>query len=241
MQWMIRFILFSIVFAGLLPVVYAESMWTRELSLGITNTTGNTQSAQLNGLVEANRKTEEDEITFKASTLYSSQNKKMDVQKHNASGRYSLNFLENQWYAFYKFSVEHDKFSNINYRILPDVGIGYWFSDTEDWKAMAEVGFGVEHTNYSDMTKKRTDAIFVPRAFFEKTVFEKAKLSQDIAMYPNLEVSDQFRVVSETRFTNPLSDSMSLRFSFVDEFNSSPTGDSKRNDTRTVLSLVYSF
>ena len=241
MKKIIHLVLFSIVFTGVLPVAHAEDIWKRELSVGFTQSTGNTQNSQLTGLMEADKKTRGDQITLKASTLYSSQNKKMDGQKHNASVRYALSFFENQWYAFYKFSGEHDRFSNIDYRMLPTAGIGYWFSDTEDWKAMAEVGFGVEHVNYTDTTKERTDTVFVPRAFFEKTVFEKAKLSQDIAAYPNLEESDDFRIVTEIRFTNPLSDNMSLRFSFIDEFNSNPTGESKKNDTRTVLSLVYSF
>ena len=229
------------IFAILSTDAYAEDIWKREASLGFTKATGNTQSSQLTGAIEADKKTESDEVTLKASTLYSSQNKKMDGQKHSASLRYALSFLEDQWYAFYKFSAEHDKFSNIDYRILPVVGAGYWFSDTEDWKAMAEVGVGLEHVNYVDATKERTDAILVPRVFCEKPVFEKARLSQDIAMYQNLEESDDFRVVAETRFTNPLSDTMSLRFSFIDEFNANPTGEAKKNDTRTVLSLIYSF
>ncbi|MFH1063276.1 MAG: DUF481 domain-containing protein [Candidatus Omnitrophota bacterium] len=241
MKKFINLVLFSFVFVGLLPIAHAEDMWKRELSLGFTQATGNTQNSQLSGAVEADKKTESDQVTLKASTLYSSQHKKMDGQKHEASVRYALNFSENQWYAFYKFSIDHDKFSNIDYRMLPTAGIGYWFSDTDDWKAMAELGLGLEHINYSDETKDRTDAIIVPRAFFEKTVFEKAKLSQDIAAYPNLEESDDFRVIAETRFTNPLSDNMSLRFSFVDEFNSNPAGEAKKNDTRTVLALIYSF
>ncbi|MBU1086795.1 MAG: DUF481 domain-containing protein [Candidatus Omnitrophica bacterium] len=233
--------LFGIIFVSLAMDAHAEDIWKRELSLGFSKATGNTQNSLLTGAVEADKKTESDEVTLKASTLYSSQNKKMDGQKHNASARYALNFVDNPWYAFYKFSVEHDKFSNIDYRMLPIAGIGYWFSDTEDWKAMAEVGFGLEHINYTDSTKERTDAILVPRVFCEKTVFEKAKLSQDITAYPNLEESDDFRIVAETRFTNPLSDNMSLRFSFIDEFNANPTGEAKKNDTRTVLSLIYSF
>ena len=241
MKKIVGLILFSIVFIGLLPIARAESMWERELSVGFTQATGNTQNSQLTGIFEADKKTEEDQVTLKASTLYSATNKKMDGQKHNASVRYALNFMDNPYYVFYKFSVEHDKFSNIDYRMLPTAGIGYWFSDTDDWKAMAEVGFGLEHINYSDTTKERTDAILVPRAFFEKAVFEKAKVSQDITLFPSLEESDDFRVVTETRFTNPLSDNMSLRFSFIDEFNSNPTGESKKNDTRTVLSIVYSF
>jgi putative salt-induced outer membrane protein len=241
MKKFIYLALFSFIFIGSLPVAHAADMWKNELSLGFAQATGNTQNSQLTGAVEADKKTELDVVTLKASTLYSSQHKKMDGQKHDASIRYALNFPENQWYSFYKFSVDHDKFSNIDYRLIPTAGIGYWFSNTDDWKAMTELGLGLENINYSDNTKDKTNTILVPRAFVEKAIFEKAKISQDLTLYPNLEESDDLRVVAETRFTNPLSDNMSLRFSFVDEFNSNPAGESKKNDTRTVLALIYSF
>jgi putative salt-induced outer membrane protein YdiY len=218
-----------------------EPIWNKELTAGYTQSTGNTQNSQLNASVEAKRKRKEDEIDLKASTLYSSQNKKMDGQKHNASARYGFSLWEEGWYGFYKFAVDHDRFANIDYRMIPTAGIGYWFSDTAEWKAQAEVGFGIEHTNYRDNTKETTDAILVPRAFFEKAVFYTATLSQEIVLYPNLEDSEKYRIYAETRFTNPLSENMSLRCSFIDEFNSDPAGDSKKNDTKTVLSIVYSF
>ena len=218
-----------------------DDFWAKEFSAGFTQSTGNTQNSQLNAAVEAYRKRSEDEIKLKASTLYSSTNKRMDGQKHEASARYGFNFWEEEWYGFYKFAVEHDKFANIDYRMIPTAGIGYWFADTADWKSQVEVGFGIEHTNYSDATKEKTDAILVPRAFFEKAVFYTATLSQEITLFPNLEDSEEYRVIAETRFTNPLNENMSLRFSFIDEFNSQPAGEAKKNDTRTVLSLVYNF
>ncbi len=216
-------------------------VWKTEVSLGYNQATGNTRNSQLNAAIDANRKTDADELTVKASTLYSSQNKKMDGQKNTGSIRYAFSFWEKEWYGFYKFAAEHDRFANIDYRIIPSAGIGYWLSDTSQWKAMAEVGLGLEHTEFNDNTKEETDIILIPRGFVEKKIFDEVTISQELVLYPNLDQTDQYRFRAETKFTNPLTENMSLRFSFIDEFNSSPAGDAKKNDTRTILSLVYTL
>ncbi|MFH2137555.1 MAG: DUF481 domain-containing protein [Candidatus Omnitrophota bacterium] len=237
-----------VILAGFVLPAFAEykvvldvTDWKSETSLGYTRATGNTQNTQLLGSFEAERKTDKDQLTVKANTLYSSQNKKMDGQKHNGSIRYGFDFWSDQWYGFMKFEAEHDKFANIDYRLLPSAGAGYWFSDTEEWKALAELGLGLEHTEYSNGAKESTDVVLIPRAFAEKKVFTDSTLSQEVIFYPNLDEGDQYRMRAETRFTNPLSEEMSLRCSFIDEYNSDPAGDSKKNDTRLVTSLVYSF
>ncbi|MCP4650546.1 MAG: DUF481 domain-containing protein [PVC group bacterium] len=215
--------------------------WDSEASLGYNRATGNTQSSQLAGAIEATRKKDGGELTVKASTLYSSQNKKMDGQKHSASVRSGFNFWDAHWYGFMKFEAEHDRFANIDYRLLPSAGAGYWFLDTENWKSLFEVGLGLEHTEYSNNAKEATDVILIPRVFVEKSIFANSTLSQEIILYPNLEQGDQYRMRAETKFTNPLSEEMSLRCSFIDEYNSDPSGDIKKNDTRMIMSLVYSF
>jgi len=217
-----------------------EEAWKNEVSLSYSQATGNTKNSKLVSAYEGNRKTDADELNLKATTLYSSQNKKMDGQKHTGSARYAPNFGDSQWYYFGKIEGEHDRFANIDYRIIPSLGLGYWFSDTDDWKAQAEVGLGHEFVEYTDGSNDDNVSV-IPRAYFEKAVFENAKLSEELIFYPNLKEGDQYRFRSETRFTNPLSDVMSLRVSFIDEFNSSPLGEAKKNDTQLLLSLVYSF
>ncbi|MBU2063171.1 MAG: DUF481 domain-containing protein [Candidatus Omnitrophica bacterium] len=218
-----------------------KPVWQREFSAGFNQATGNTQNSQISADLNANRKTSYDEWTVKGSTFYSSQNKKMDGQKHAGALRYAFSFWQRRWYNFYKFAAEHDKFAKIDYRLIPSTGVGYWFSDAEDIKFMMELGFGAEHTDYTDSTKRKTDTIVLPRAFFQKKVFADSTFEQDVTLFFNLSEGDEYRLRSETRLNNPLSDKILLRLSFVDEFDSNPPQAAKKNDTRTILSLVYSF
>lgn len=217
-----------------------EDSWKQEVSLGYTQKTGNTQSSELISNYEGINKTDAAELAVKGGVLYSSVNKKMDGQKYNASVRYAPTLEDTEWFAFGRFEIEHDRFSGIDYRYVPSVGAGHWFSQEEEWKASAEVGVGHEYVKYTDGSDDN-NVVLIPRFYCEKSVFEKAMLSQEVVMYPSLEDTKEYRIRTETRFTNPLNETLSMRVSFIDEFNSDPLGDAKKNDTQLILSFVYGF
>lgn len=234
--------LFSAAWAEDASAAPAATPWKGEASLGYTKSSGNTNNAQLATSAKAERATEKNTWTLKAGTFYSSTNKKMDAQKYYGGLRYSFNFgKEKRWYNFYGVEAEHDRFANIDHRVIASTGPGYWFSRTDDFKAQAELGLGVQYTNYRNGNKSETEPVLVPHAYLEKRVFEKARLSEDITLYPSLRNSGEYRMRSETAFTNPLSDAVSLRLSYLIDYSSDPAAGKKKTDTRLVAALVYAF
>lgn len=215
--------------------------WDREISLGYNKSSGNTQNSQFSMRLFVHRKTDQDEFHLKGDNFYSSSDKKMNAQQWNGVIRYAYSFWERKWYNFYKLESNHDRFANIDYRIIPSAGLGYWFSDEADWKAMTEVALGLEYTNYRDTTKDDSGGVLIPRAFFEKKLFGESKISQDITCYPSLGNVGEVRVHSETALTSPLSEKLSLRLSFIDDYNSDPPQNIKKNDLKFISSLNFSF
>ncbi|MCG2712125.1 MAG: DUF481 domain-containing protein [Candidatus Omnitrophica bacterium] len=217
-----------------------DGLWKQEVTLGYTQKTGNTQSTELVSNYEGIRKTDYSELTIKAGVLYSAVNKKMDGQKYNGSMRYAPELGDTDWFGFGKIETEHDRFAGIDYRYLPSLGAGYWIAREEGWKASGEVGVGHEYVKYTDGSDD-DNVVLIPRFFAEKAVLEKAKISEELIFYPNLEDVKKYRFRSESRFTNALSESLSLRVSFIDEVNTNPLGASKKNDTQLVFALIYGF
>jgi len=217
-----------------------EDLWKHEVALGYNQKTGNTQTQQLDASYEGTQVTEEAELTIKATTLYSSQNKKMDGQKHTGSARYAPNLGDTDWFYFGKTEAEHDKFAGIDYRITPSIGLGRWIQKDDEMKLSAEVGVGHEFIEYNNGSNDDA-TVLIPRGYFEKPLFTKSTISEELILYPSLEDGKKYRIRSETKFTNPLSDDISLRISFIDEFNTDPLGDAKKNDTQFILSLVYTL
>jgi len=191
--------------------------------------------------LNAARNTEKDEINLRGNIFYSSSNNRMDSQKWYTMGRYGLKLADKRWVNFYKLEVDHDRFANISVRAIPSAGFGYWFSDTPDWKAMTELGIAMAHTDYLDTTKTTNEAMIVPRAFFDKRLFKEAHLTEDITVYPLLKDAGDYRLHSETVFSNPVSKQLSLRISLIEDYNSKPSASKKKTDSQILSSLNYSF
>ncbi|MBU2540856.1 MAG: DUF481 domain-containing protein [Candidatus Omnitrophica bacterium] len=216
--------------------------WERKISLGFNKSGGNTQQSQLAFSLFANRKSEFNEFTVGAEAFYSSSENKMDTQRSSVFIRYASSFGEElNWYNFYKFEAEHDRFADIDYRLVPSIGLGYWFSDEESFKALSECGLGLEHTKFRIDNKDNDEIIIIPRVFLEKKLVHDSRISQDLLLYPTLDEWSRYRLHSETSFLNPISDSLSIRLSFIDDYNSDPPGNTKKNDFRLISALEYSF
>ncbi|MFC1708937.1 YdiY family protein [Candidatus Omnitrophota bacterium] len=221
--------------------VEEPKLWQRDVAVSYSRTSGNTEKAQSSLSGNFVRKTDDNEFIIKGESHYSSTDKKMDSQKWNAMTRYASSFWEKKWYHFYKLEVDHDRFANINYRLIPSTGLGYWFSDTDEWKAMTEGALGLEHTDFRDSTKDSDEAVFIGRGYLEKKIFRDSRFIEDAYIYPSLSETGDYRLHSETSLVNPISDSLSLKLSLTLDYDSNPPTDTKKTDTRFTTSLQYSF
>ncbi|MDD3374155.1 MAG: DUF481 domain-containing protein [Candidatus Omnitrophica bacterium] len=219
-----------------------EVAWKRDLSAGYNLSSGNTEKSQFAAALSLSRKTGRDEWSLKAASFYSSADKKMDSQKWDGSLRYAFSFGESlRAYNFYRFDVDHDRFANIDYRLTPFAGLGYWFFDEEAIKWKGELGVGFEHTSFRDDQKDKDEAILIPRFYSEHALIGKSRLTKDIALYLPFNDIESYRVHGEVSFINPLDEHLSLKISVIDDFDSNPSEDTKKNDVRFISSLVYSF
>ncbi len=221
----------------------AEEVWGGSISAGYNVASGNTENDQLSaGFSLYRNRIHIDEIALKGDIFYSTSNEEADAQKLHGLARYAFSFGENKkWYNFYKIEIDHDRFANISYRLVPGVGAGYWFLDLPETKIMAEIALGLERTDYRDSTGNSSEMILIPRVFFEKKLFINSKLAQDITLYPSLKDTGEFRLRSETVFTNPITDKLSLNFSLINDYDSDPPNDTENHDLRFISSLAYGF
>ena len=220
-----------------------DIIWDRNFSMGYNRTSGNTDASQLNLDLSVNRKRQFiDELTLRGNIYCSSSNKEMNSQKWFTSARYAFSFGEKKdWYNFYKLEVDHDRFANVDYRTLPSAGIGYWFYDRPDIKAMTEAAIGFEYTDYRDSQEDDDEVVLIPRAYLEKNLYGDSRISQDLVLYSTPGDLDEYRLKSETTFTSPVSEEISLKLSVIDDYDSEPAGGAKKNDFRFISSLIYSF
>ena len=239
-----------VVSASIAPVVeeaavdaVQEAAWELELSAGYNAARGNTETDELSGGYSLSRNRRHiDEITFKGTAYYSISNDETLAQKLHGMGRYARSFGESKkWYNFYSANVDHDRFADINYRLMPSSGVGYWFYDLPGIKLMVEAAAGLEYTDYRSDKDAGVEGVFIPRGFLEMKLFGDATISEDIYAYPSLTDPGEYRLHSETAFTAPITDKMSLRLSVIDDYNSDVPAGTENNDLRFISSVVYAL
>jgi putative salt-induced outer membrane protein len=217
--------------------------WKKDLSLGYTQTEGNTKAQSGQVSASLNRKTPGNETTLKFNALYSSSDGVMNGKKFYGMARYAYSFGNDlKWYNFYKLEGDQDYFADIEYRLTPSTGVGYWFSTTDDLKLLTELGIGYQYTEYRIETSPNGgEPVLVPRFFVDKRLIGNLHLSEDLTMYPSLDDFRDYRFHSETALVNPITQRWSLKISYTDDFNSDPPVGFKKNDSTWLTSLEYHY
>lgn len=219
-----------------------EVLWEVDAKAGYAFSRGNFDDQSIASGLFIHRKTGYDEWTHRLFLNYSERDGEVDDQRYGGLLRYAFSFGRRlAWYNFYKAEGDHDRAANVDRRLVPSTGVGYWFSDLPTWKAMVELGVGWERVRFRDKTEDRSDLVLVPRFYLEKNVGEDLTLSEDFIAWSRLTGGGETRFRSETKFTDPLFAKLSLEIQLVNEYNSDPAGEAEKNDLRLLSSLVYSF
>jgi putative salt-induced outer membrane protein YdiY len=217
--------------------------WVRELEGSFSRKRGNTANSELVGSFFINRKMEKvNEVTLKGRGYYSEQGRKMNSRKLYGMGRYAFSFgATSKWYQFTKLELDHDRFANIASRMVPALGVGYWFSAQMPFKALIEFAGGYERTDFRAYSEIAHEFVLVPRAYLETTFLDKVTASQEFVVYPSMTDFGVYRYHSESVVDVPISDQFLLRFAAIDDYQSAPGADAKRNDLRLQSSIAYRF
>lgn len=146
----------------------------RKLSLGYNQSSGNTDKAELAIAGSIGKDFTNSTFLSKFDSYYSESDSKMDSQKWLSLTRYAFDFGKNKkWFNSYQLEVDHDRFTDVDYRVLPAVGIGYWLfrEDAGTWSIEGSGGYEV--TNYRSDKSDKKSVVFVGRTFFKKQLLEK--------------------------------------------------------------------
>ncbi len=220
----------------------SDEEWVRRITAGISTSGGNTEQGSGNAELFINRKREDDEALFRWTAYAGTSDSKLDSKKFYGLLRYDNKFGEERnWYQFGKFEGMQDVFADINYRLTPGYGVGRWFYDEDDYKLKTEIAIGYQYTDYRNPAKKdEGEVVLIPRLYLEKQLLENLRLIEDLTLYPSLE-GGAFRLRNETSLVSKMSDQMSWKLTYVDDYNSDPSPGTKKNDYTITAGVDYNF
>ncbi len=220
------------------------SPWSGALEFGGTYTSGNTDRRGLTSSLTVTRDTADDKFTAKAYSLYAEENGERTTNEKGLWMREDVKF--NPWYVFALLSFEKDEFEDLELRGIFAPGLGYWIADTDDFKARVEVGPTLTYVDYDrdyyfpdedESGEYRAEARV--GAHVDWRIFKETLFYADLQYFPTR--GGECRLISDTGFSQPLSESIFFKFAAINEYNSELQNPSKNHDLKIITALVFKF
>lgn len=229
---------------GTLPVFAAEEA-KQGLSgsgeAGYTNTSGNVVSESMFAALSADYKQTDYRVKGLVEAKNKSENKVATEERY--VGEIQTDWFLNQYpqaYGFGQIRLENDRFVDIDLTTYVLAGIGYSFFDEKNLVLGTELGLGRQSTNYSNKSGQEdlNQTIVKGSANFEYGFNDQVRFLQDVAIYSG---SDQMQYETNTGLKVKLNGSLSFKANYKIRYNDTPAAGSVKDDTETMLTLIYDF
>ncbi|UCF31493.1 MAG: DUF481 domain-containing protein [bacterium] len=148
--------------------------------------------------------------------------------------------LSDRLYSFADAGWFQDEPAGVSSRVDVGAGAGYWFLTGPEHKLQGEAGLTQTTEEFTD----GTDNDFLGGRLFGKYAYsfrEKNELSQSLEYLLDFDDTDNYAVNSETAFTSVMTDVLSLKTSYVINFDNEPPPGSEDTDTKLSVTLVVNL
>ena len=224
-------------------VMAEESTWKSQAELGIVNTSGNSKTSTVNAKVNATYEKESWRHNLHAETLKTTSANVTSAEKYQASGQSDYKFTETD-YAFGRINYENDKFSGFDYQTTLSAGYGKRVINETDMTLDLEIGPGVRYSKTTAILLPATpsvsdnDPLLRVAAKYLWKVSENANFTEDLSS----EIGSDITISkSVTALQANINTTLAMKISFTAKHTSDVPFGSKKTDTETAVTLVYSF
>jgi putative salt-induced outer membrane protein len=234
----------SLLLANSLTAAMAEE---QELGLsgsgeaGYSQTTGNTETESIYGALKLNYL----QKAYELKGLVEGSNKSEDGNK--TQERYLGDLQANLFipshpkaYGFGQFRAEQDRFASIDLSTYYLAGLGYNFYKQKNLVLQAELGAGYQNIEYTSESGEDDTSQTIGKFYgnFEYGLNERVRFLQDLSIFSG---GEQTLYETHTGFKVNLNGSLNLRLAYKYRYNDTPAEGKKKEDTETVLTLLYDF
>ena len=222
--------------------------WTRTVEVGLTGTSGNTETLNLRAIFETERETDELRTLFRARYLYGRDDG--EVSENEARAR-----AENDWlfpgerYFVFTFGVyEFDEFQDWDTRLQVFAGVGYDFlkersllDGGQDRATLTgRVGAGATREFGGNDTDWRPEALLGLDFLWE--INDRNTFAAGTEVFPALDDLGEVRTVSYATYDVSLSEENDIRLRMgIEHEYDSDSGDARENDLSYFLTILATF
>jgi len=234
---------FSMVFfLGLFLCAEEEKLepgkWTGDAALSLSITSGNTQTSSVAFSFAAKRPFPEKlELENSGFFLLSKISGTTNAESMGLGSRLNWKHSD-RFFSYYELQAVRDRFKNYDYRILPNVGVGYKVHLSEKGELSFTAGLAEVFTKYHDSGERDSYAGLTLGDKFSWKLSPTAELSQQLVI--NAEASDlnHYFARLEISLSAALSNQLALKLTFVDNYDNEPVGEGiEKNDIHLMAGI----
>ncbi len=219
--------------------------WTGSLNLGLALTEGNTNRRSAFAAFDAERRTDLDRMSLKATWDYSEERdatRTWNLSQRRTYGELQYDyFISERLYVYANTTALGDTLANIDLRYTVGSGLGYQFYDTEEFALSGEAGVSYISESYRDTTPD-TDTLAARVAYSLRwAITETTIFLQDVQAFPSLEHSDDIFLIKDSRLRTSLTEAMFAQLQWVMDYDNTPAPGRDRIDNRWLLTAGWAF
>lgn len=221
----------------------ADRAWKYRIELGLNGKSGNTESLDFRTKFKAERKDDSGKLRYNLE--YYARNSNGDRSANQFRAKVFREFpmvKAKKWSLFLNGQYDYDEFKSWDYRLSGNGGLGYQFMKKKNMDFTGRMGLGLrqEFGGVKDSPLK-SESLFGFE--YNWKITPKQTFNAKTTVYPDLSEVGEARIVSAAYWTIKIDRSrgMSLRLGIDNEYESTTVGDTKHNDFKGSVSLIYDF
>lgn len=217
----------------------ADKLWETEAELGLSTSSGNTETTTTTGRVASERFGRRFTLHLLAEGRFSEEDNVTTSQRGH--GLTQLDYeLQSHTYAFGVVEISHDRFAGYDVRLQEALGVGRFLLDDDTMTWRLEGGPALRQEWQTDDTYDSSIRARL-RTLFDWDFREGSRFSQGIVYIPSLEDGDDFLLTSDTALSFRLNSRIAFKTSVTVEHDSQPLEGVERTDIYTSTSLLFHF
>ncbi len=211
--------------------------WTGRVSASGLIASGNSENAAAGLVVEANLP--DGDFTHQLRSYFDYGRSRGTKTQQRWGGSYKLDYaIDDDTFAYGRFSYDEDEFSGFDYRLFAGLGAGHWLLRNESLALKVEGGPGFRYAPIDDTREVDSHFAFYAATELDWIIRDGLKFEQDA----NATWSDPTStVISTSTITAAFTDTLSTGFSYMVRYETDPPVGRLRLDRTFRANLTYGF
>jgi len=219
-----------------------KAEWSGDISVGFSVAKGNTNTTNLSVSFSAKGKmSKRIEWSNTGFFLLGRVAGQTQAESLGLGSRVNWKYSE-RFFSYFELQGIRDRFKNLEYRILPSIGVGYIIIDREKISLSANAGIAEVFTKYLDSGLTQTYTGLTVGNRFAWKISETAELSQQLTVNSDMSDWDHYFARFEVNLAATISEGWAIKLTFIDNFDNNPVGIGiKKNDLAFLAGLSKKF